>query len=981
MLTLTGGAAGTQFDSSGNYHSVLEVVKANAAPVLNASATPTLSSVSASAAAPVNGNTTAGDLVSTLVAGISDTDSGALQGIAITGVKAGATLHYSVDGGTTWVAATGVSDTNALLLAADSNTRVFYQANGTSGTVSDAITFRAWDQTQNITEGVYTSTIANGGKAQFSTATDTVSVTSSVTGGQSEIDLGTGNGKLIVPKQVGGEWFYYWDRSGDGTTANSGPLNGGVDYTPQNTLDAIFKYDINGVENTTVANADGQFGTTDVYRYGTINGVFLAMPVIGSTAAAPPSTAVSLNTTTVNPTYGNSMVGIMDAFNGTIVGGNPAASTETFWNTGGWHSATPSPTGHYKVAPSMQTFDYTDTQAGLYAILQIVKANTAPVLNAAQSPALTAVSASAAAPTGAVGDLVSTLVSGISDADSGALKGMAITGVHAGGTLYFSTNGGTTWTAASGLSNTNALLLASDSDTRVFYKANDSSGTISDAITFRAWDQTQNVAEGMYASTVSNGGKAEFSTATDTVSVVSTLPLDNNLNLGPSAVSGVRWNLINKVTAPNGKVYYHVDTSNNNNGLDASDYVTHDTLDTLFNGGADTTGLSNPAAGDDTERSVIVGGYTLVLPTRAEFAASLSTTTGWNTLYGWTSGIGTYWTADSNGAGNHWDANNNGGGGGIINQSRVDTGYTTNFAVEVKVPVAPVVLDLNRDGTFSYSQVAMDVNSDGRLDKTAWAGAQDGVLVWDKLGDGLVHDNSQYAFGQYATSTRFDAAGYNRLASDLDGLSDAFDTHRDGVFSITDEKFGEFRVWQDVNQNGVSDAGEVRSLADWGITSINLVSDGVQRTPVEGVTEAGQTTAETVDGSPMLVADAAFNFGALDYSVDGDKLYLLGAEMHLDLSSLVAAHSVTAVDLTGTGANTLKLSMDDVLRTASTDGVRTLVLTGDDNDKVVLDQTEWSHTGSMVDAAGHNYVVYSGSNDASVQLLIDQQMLTTHLTN
>jgi hypothetical protein len=267
------------------------------------------------------------------------------------------------------------------------------------------------------------------------------------------------------------------------------------------------------------------------------------------------------------------------------------------------------------------------------------------------------------------------------------------------------------------------------------------------------------------------------------------------------------------------------------------------------------------------------------------------------------------------------------------------------------------------------------------LDKTAWAGAQDGVLVWDKLGDGLVHDNSQYAFGQYATSTRFDAAGYNRLASDLDGLSDAFDTHRDGVFSITDEKFGEFRVWQDVNQNGVSDAGEVRSLADWGITSINLVSDGVQRTPVEGVTEAGQTTAETVDGSPMLVADAAFNFGALDYSVDGDKLYLLGAEMHLDLSSLVAAHSVTAVDLTGTGANTLKLSMDDVLRTASTDGVRTLVLTGDDNDKVVLDQTEWSHTGSMVDAAGHNYVVYSGSNDASVQLLIDQQMLTTHLTN
>jgi hypothetical protein len=35
----------------------------------------------------------------------------------------------------------------------------------------------------------------------------------------------------------------------------------------------------------------------------------------------------------------------------------------------------------------------------------------------------------------------------------------------------------------------------------------------------------------------------------------------------------------------------------------------------------------------------------------------------------------------------------------------------------------------------------------------------------------------------------------------------------------------------------------------------------------------------------------------------------------------------------------------------------------------------------MVDEAGHTYVVYNGSSDASVQLLIDQQMITTHLTN
>jgi hypothetical protein len=297
------------------------------------------------------------------------------------------------------------------------------------------------------------------------------------------------------------------------------------------------------------------------------------------------------------------------------------------------------------------------------------------------------------------------------------------------------------------------------------------------------------------------------------------------------------------------------------------------------------------------------------------------------------------------------------------------TAWVDDLSISGSRVLGPVVIDLNHDGAISYQQISMDVDGDGRLDKTAWAGAQDAVLVWDKYADGHVHDNSQFAFAQYGG------------VSDLTGLAAKFDTNQDGLLSEQDAQFAEFKVWQDENQNGVSDAGEVRSLADWGITSINLVSDGVQRTPVEGVTEAGQTTAETADGRHMLVADAAFNFSALEYSVDGDKLYLLGAEMHLDLSSLVAAHPVTAVDLTGTGANTLKLSMADVLRNTSTDGVRTLALTGDANDRVVLDQTEWSRTGSMVDEAGHTYVVYNGSSDASVQLLIDQQMLTTHLTN
>jgi hypothetical protein len=698
-----------------------------------------------------------------------------------------------------------------------------------------------------------------------------------------------------------------------------------------------------------------------------------------------------------------------------------------------------------------------------------------------------------------VGDLVSTLVSGISDADSGALKGMAITGVHAGGTLYFSTNGGTTWTAASGLSNTNALLLASDSDTRVFYKANDSSGTISDAITFRAWDQTQNVAEGMYASTVSNGGKAEFSTATDTVSVVSTLPMGNDLDLGTD--SGVRLRLINKQTSSDGKVYYYV--SVNGDGISTGlDGINHNLIDDLFNGGADTTGTSGTqVAGVDTERSVIVNGYTLVLPTAAELTAATMpwpdpTNTGGST---WTN-IFSFMTSTLLSAGNHTAVSF---GASIVHTSgiQVPDTYDKSLVVQVLVPVAPVVMDLNRDGFMSYGQVTMDVNGDRILDTTQWAGAQDGVLVWDKFADGLVHDNSQYAFGQYATTFSVDAQGFARLASDLEGLSDGFDTNKDGVFDAADEKFAEFKVWQDADQDGVSDAGEVRSLADVGITQINLVSDGVQRTPAAGVTEAGRSTANLADGSTMLVADAAFAYSTAtvkevvahvaDQVVQAaefeNKPYELSAEelAQLGLPELAASllsgenaelisEAVTALNLSGAGvaqlieavtevasgltteelaalgltetdvtavidavsevasqlppapevclpaaesstyslsngqsldltqvlndmsvngivkglelvdmatdtsANVVSLSLADVLSMPSTDGVYKLMLTGAANDKVMLTEGEWTDTGNVVNQGGQNYAVYSGTNDSSAQLLIDQQMLQSY---
>ena len=174
--------------------------------------------------------------------------------------------------------------------------------------------------------------------------------------GQATIDLGS-YGKLIAPVQVEGKWYYYWDRSGNGTSANTGSLNGGVDSVNHNVLDGLFNNDINGITNSTVANADGLFGTTETYRYGTLNGVKVALPtygagVDGSGKATPTGdgkagTAVS-NTTTDNPTY-NDVLAIWDAHNGSGTGTN-TSGTPAGWQASNYLSATPSASGHAYVS-------------------------------------------------------------------------------------------------------------------------------------------------------------------------------------------------------------------------------------------------------------------------------------------------------------------------------------------------------------------------------------------------------------------------------------------------------------------------------------------------------------------------------------------------------------------------------------------------------------------------------------------------------
>jgi len=176
------------FGVSDGIASVSETVKftvtgTNDAPVLNIAATPALANAVEDAGAPIGA---VGTLVSNLVNlnppvggmdNVTDADSGAQTGIALTGTNAAnGTWWYSTNGGANWLAVGSVSNASALLLAADANSRVYFQADSDfSGSISDGLTFRAWDGTSG-TAGSKVSTAINGGTSAFSTGTDTAGI-------------------------------------------------------------------------------------------------------------------------------------------------------------------------------------------------------------------------------------------------------------------------------------------------------------------------------------------------------------------------------------------------------------------------------------------------------------------------------------------------------------------------------------------------------------------------------------------------------------------------------------------------------------------------------------------------------------------------------------------------------------------------------------------------------------------------------------
>ena len=169
----------------------------------------------------------------------------------------------------------------------------------------------------------------------------------------------------------------------------------------------------------------------------------------------------------------------------------------------------------------------------------------------------------------------------------------------------------------------------------------------------------------------------------------------------------------------------------------------------------------------------------------------------------------------------------------------------------------PLVVDIDRDGIELVSKedgVLFDMGADGVLDQTGWVAADDGLLALDVNEDGVINDHSEL-FGTLTTD------GFTVLAE--------HDSNADGVIDAQDEVFDELVVWQDANQNGISESEELLGLSDLEIASISLNAETSSEVIAgNSIILDGSLTYE--DGSEGQIVDAVFQFEAADTLYDSN---------------------------------------------------------------------------------------------------------------
>lgn len=163
----------------------------------------------------------------------------------------------------------------------------------------------------------------------------------------------------------------------------------------------------------------------------------------------------------------------------------------------------------------------------------------------------------------------------------------------------------------------------------------------------------------------------------------------------------------------------------------------------------------------------------------------------------------------------------------------------------------PLTLDLDGDGIETVgtsANIMFDVDADGVKTVTGWIKTDDGLLVRDLNGNGVI-DNGSELFGDSTIMSNGETA-----KDGFDALSE-LDSNHDGKISNLDTQFSGLRIWRDLNQDGISQSNELFSLLSQNIASVNLANKTQLVTESNGNQLANIGTFTRIDGTTGLAGE------------------------------------------------------------------------------------------------------------------------------
>ena len=183
----------------------------------------------------------------------------------------------------------------------------------------------------------------------------------------------------------------------------------------------------------------------------------------------------------------------------------------------------------------------------------------------------------------------------------------------------------------------------------------------------------------------------------------------------------------------------------------------------------------------------------------------------------------------------------------------------------------PFTLDLDGGGIQTSgstdSSIVFDYDGDGIRTGTGWIRAGEAFLVADRNADGVIDTGAElFGVDTLLPSGLLAKDGFSAIApldTNADGKIDitdtpvsawqiAFDVNGDGIIATGETRalqFTDLMVWQDINQNGVSEASELRTLTEAGIASISTAKTVVNTNLGNGNRITGTGVFTRADGS------------------------------------------------------------------------------------------------------------------------------------